>query len=1653
MTRVALLIGVAETSGAPDFTPLTESVAADLVSLREALESSDYDVRVLENPGRAQIGATIFEVAKEVPENGTFLVYFTGHGVRLADTDYLLPADALAPPDGEWGPVYQDSLQSADISRYLEQCRAGTVLWLIDACRDEVAGSAFGSRILQGPPNGGFVLMVGCDLGERCGYSADGSFFTKGLVEAFSPMSAPQTVHEVYDAVRTTTSRLAAKHRLKQRVQIRYGTDREEETRETQICAGRHLMDEWRAVVTDDRLWRLVTASDHVTRLQGELLTLVESCARRVQHADKRLRDRWTDDDFAPRLLLRTLPLIVPDTPCFSAVEMAALIGAVFLHESAWADKRSQAADIHPRMRGREQDGDVHRRHLEQVHDQYAHVSRKIDPLVSNWNFEIWDSVGLWLVHRWIAERFETDEKPIPPDQAAGFARAVLCSTDTGRIDELAGAVSRLAASIGTEPPFDVLHDCTARKVVLPGEKQLFRERPLAALLRLAGVLAVDARVFPEVAAEHLGASDPLTPEDVVATTRGFVHWSIDGVALDMDALCSHQALHAGLEEVVDRADRLVAQTRKLAEDLPEAEGALLARVPSRVTASELRPRQVNGQKSYEVPLLRFQLAQNEVRDLLMGKQLYGSPSLALRELYQNAMDACRYRAMRWEYLRRLGKHPADWDGRISIVQGEDDRGRYVECRDNGVGMGWDQLINTFTRAGSRFEQSRVFRQEQAAWLRFDPTLRLYPNSRFGIGVFSYFMLADEMTIVTRPVSRDGVPEQDAWRVEISSSGSLFRILKHTESDDGAAEGGTRIRLYLRDDHDLRGLSSTKTLGSLIAVSEFHLEVRDGAKALSWAPGELYAERAHRSRSTHVAVPGVLWWVGGEGAILCDGIVAGKTPFGYVLNLTGAHAGELSVNRKELLSYDHDWARRNWERGAQRVLTWPDFTIDWLWQLDAENLQVARVIWKALRGQGVHVRDKLHMESYDLDLTGVTSIDKQIGKVPDRYARRTAMSFFGPWRAAVLRRGYLGGVYSSAPRDLVGHPVLEPGDAEVCLGDIKGWQDLPERLRQDWPWAVSTAVRTGMTVGEVVRSLRRSRIAHPMFAAPRVVSGDLDWQPNYVGMKLADVLAGQNEGRNEGRKMDSREDVRDLVLVSHRLDRTLGDLVAESARYTPLRLAPPPEVPEQHQEYICTAEDVAMLYLTDEADYSVPSKKYTVSRVTHPAAVCAAAQRLDVSPGAVLDRLQQFSWLGWAVPDRKAVAGWAEVPAHVRGVLRNFSVDGQTLDWVATVVLATEWGMTLEEVEDELAYLAELTSLDYVRRFGRDSAAGGMVPSEEVSELIADAYKRTDAAVTLRLNMQDLVYSMPEDISLEEYPDIVAELAELGVRAPSFPRLFEAWDDLPLRSRYAFSGNEPNIEGNDYPTEPTASVLFVASTELKESLKEMWKLAKVEANRFGLSVPTLPKALADFRPTWDEVWALMNIGFHDEPTHLPPPEWTVVSMFDLARYAHEAKLNGRAAYERLASFRPLGALVPELSAEALDALEKSRPDKHDLLALEGEHRVTEPDEPLVPLDLVSIAARLGEPISVTWQRFVPYLPLTVEPVVSDFPDVIPYWQDFAILTRYLDGLLPALEGRVDPAHVEFVAREVGESEDWVWGRLKLYETMFNLDLSDMPEEG
>src|SRR5690606_13595771 len=180
----------------------------------------------------------------------------------------------------------------------------------------------------------------------------------------------------------------------------------------------------------------------------------------------------------------------------------------------------------------------------------------------------------------------------------------------------------------------------------------------------------------------------------------------------------------------------------------------------------------------------------------------------------QNALDACGYRQARTEYLRRTQGFADGWTGRIRFEQGIDADGRpYLDCIDNGIGMGVRELSDVFAQAGVRLGDLPEFIEEQAEWARLDPPVQLHPNSRFGIGVLSYFMLADEVTGGTCRMERAGTPGP-LLRVSIAGPGSLFRI----RTLGPGRECGTTVRLHLRS---ATAVSCVETLRNVLWVAEY----------------------------------------------------------------------------------------------------------------------------------------------------------------------------------------------------------------------------------------------------------------------------------------------------------------------------------------------------------------------------------------------------------------------------------------------------------------------------------------------------------------------------------------------------------------------------------------------------------------------------------------------------------------------------------------------------------------------------------------------------------------------------------------------------------------------------------------------------------------
>ncbi|MFF8401086.1 molecular chaperone HtpG [Streptomyces sp. NPDC015684] len=171
---------------------------------------------------------------------------------------------------------------------------------------------------------------------------------------------------------------------------------------------------------------------------------------------------------------------------------------------------------------------------------------------------------------------------------------------------------------------------------------------------------------------------------------------------------------------------------------------------------------------------------QVEARQLLqlMIHSVYSNKDVFLRELVSNASDALD--KLRLEKLRHdtLDADTSDLHIEIDI----DQDARTLTVRDNGIGMSYDevgQLIGTIAHSGTAqfLQELREAKEGAEEGL----------IGQFGVGFYSGFMVADEMTLLTR---RAGEGEGTRW----TSRGEGTYTLE-TVAD---APQGTSVTLHLK---------------------------------------------------------------------------------------------------------------------------------------------------------------------------------------------------------------------------------------------------------------------------------------------------------------------------------------------------------------------------------------------------------------------------------------------------------------------------------------------------------------------------------------------------------------------------------------------------------------------------------------------------------------------------------------------------------------------------------------------------------------------------------------------------------------------------------------------------------------------------------------
>ena len=215
--------------------------------------------------------------------------------------------------------------------------------------------------------------------------------------------------------------------------------------------------------------------------------------------------------------------------------------------------------------------------------------------------------------------------------------------------------------------------------------------------------------------------------------------------------------------------------------------GLILRRVRSNLDQKDVFSRQVE----YVPEQIELTVARPDLLKLLVGPLYENVPSIGIRELIQNAVDAVLERKVLQEH------HPDLRD--VPLLQQENDVEIWLEdldetghscltVSDRGAGMSVEIIRDYFLTAGASFRNSDAWKRE----FETDGTAshsKVLRSGRFGVGVLAGFLLGSRMEIATRHIK--------------SPTGIRFRTTLDLNTielqHDASLRVGTSIRIQVSD--------------------------------------------------------------------------------------------------------------------------------------------------------------------------------------------------------------------------------------------------------------------------------------------------------------------------------------------------------------------------------------------------------------------------------------------------------------------------------------------------------------------------------------------------------------------------------------------------------------------------------------------------------------------------------------------------------------------------------------------------------------------------------------------------------------------------------------------------------------------------------------
>lgn len=149
----------------------------------------------------------------------------------------------------------------------------------------------------------------------------------------------------------------------------------------------------------------------------------------------------------------------------------------------------------------------------------------------------------------------------------------------------------------------------------------------------------------------------------------------------------------------------------------------------------------------------------------LLVAPLYGDdPSYGVRELLQNAIDACHERTA-------IDGTPGE------IIIDVDEKTGLFTISDNGIGMNEDVIANYYLTAGASYRYSKQWTE---TFSDSENNAKIARNGRFGIGALATFLIGNEAKVITRNIN-----DANGYCFEYTIEPKILNVKKINKTEPG----------------------------------------------------------------------------------------------------------------------------------------------------------------------------------------------------------------------------------------------------------------------------------------------------------------------------------------------------------------------------------------------------------------------------------------------------------------------------------------------------------------------------------------------------------------------------------------------------------------------------------------------------------------------------------------------------------------------------------------------------------------------------------------------------------------------------------------------------------------------------------------------------